>query len=309
MKVALSCGGTGGHIYPALAIAQELENCFFIGGSRLEKTLVPKSGFRFIEISTHAKNPLKILKGFRESMSILHREKPDCLIATGGYVTAPVIAAAFLLRLPIYIQEQNCIPGKVNRLAGLVAKKVFVAYTAAQKYFLPGKTIVTGNPIRQEIAHLHLHPDRNKILVFGGSLSAKSINTAIEPLKSDPVLGSRIIHLDGKNYCHDMQTLYAQSCLVVCRAGATSLAELAALGLPAILIPYPHAAHNHQEINARHFSNEGAAKIILDRDLSSAVLQQAITEIISNQETLHTMAIQMKKLGKPDAAQTIKNLL
>jgi len=305
MKVCFSCGGTGGHIYPALAIAQKFPDNFFIGGGRLEKTLVPQAGHRFYEIPAGARAPLKILNGWRQSLNILRQEKPDIILATGGYVTAPVVLAAKLLGHKVYLQEQNILPGKVNRLLGLGAEKIFVAFAGAARYLPRGKAVITGNPVRADIAAVNYSPRAPKVLAFGGSLSARSINTAINALKAGR---ADIIHLDGTNYCNDMASVYGQSRLCICRAGATTLAELAAIGLPSILVPFPQAADNHQEINARYFAERGAAVVILDRDLTAETLAAVLAEI-DHPETLAKMSQAAKALGTANAAEKIYSFL
>lgn len=301
MKVLFACGGTGGHIYPALAIAEKFPDCFFIGGGRLEKTLVPQAGHKFYEIPSSAKNAKLILQGFYQAVKIIVKEKPDIVIATGGYVTAPVILAAKILRKKIYLQEQNILPGKVNRVSGHLAEKIFAAFAGAAKYLPRNKTVITGNPVRSEIAALNYSSDASQILAFGGSLSAESINNAVNALKTNR---ADILHLDGTTYCHDMARVYSQSRLCICRAGATTLSELAAIGMPSILIPFPQAADNHQEVNARYFEENGAALVLLDKDLTADTLSAAIAKI-DNPETLTKMSEAAKKLSIPDAAQKI----
>lgn len=313
MKVCFSCGGTGGHIYPALALAEKLQSCFFIGSNRLEKELIPRQNYTFYEITSHKKNPLIILIGLFQALKILIREKPTLIISTGGYVTIPVLLAGIVLGKKIYIQEQNLLPGKVNRILSLFAKKVFITYPDSKKYFPKKNTIVTGNPLRQEILNLKYNLEKvikdKSVLVFGGSLAAQSINKTIYEIQKNSKLNFKIIHLDGKNYCHNMADAYKQSTVIVCRAGATSLAEIAAIGIPAILIPYPHAADNHQELNAKYFEDEKAAQMILDRDLSANTLLVKIQELINNQELLKKMSENMQKLGNKNAASLIINEL
>lgn len=310
MKLLICCGGTGGHIYPGIAVAQECvkrgHECFFVGGNRLEKELVPKAGFTFYEIPVHRKYPLIILRGIINAISIVRKHRPQRILTTGGYVSFPVLVAALLTRTPFYVQEQNILPGKVNRFVGFFARTVFVSFSGLDKYFFRKNIVVTGNPVRPEIASLSYFPTAEKILVFGGSLAAKKINEAVTPLKADPELGPRLIHLDGTNYCHDMAGLYKLSCLAVCRAGATSLAELAAIGMPAILIPYPHAADNHQEINARYFEKAEAAVVLLDKNCKTETLRQLIKDTLPK---CPEMSRRMRDLGVVNAAELICNLL
>ncbi|MDR2428864.1 MAG: UDP-N-acetylglucosamine--N-acetylmuramyl-(pentapeptide) pyrophosphoryl-undecaprenol N-acetylglucosamine transferase [Candidatus Margulisbacteria bacterium] len=308
MKICFSCGGTGGHIYPALAIAEKFADCFFIGSHRLEKTLVPQAGHKFYAIPASNKDPRAVAAGFYQAVKILAREKPDLVIATGGYVTVPVILAARLLGKKVYLQEQNILPGRVNRYLSRIAAKAFVAFAGAAKYFPRNKAVLTGNPVRKDILNISFSPNNTKILVFGGSLSANSINTATNSLKARKSLLNSLVHLDGTNYQHDMAGLYSNAKLCVCRAGATTLSELAAIGLPSILIPYPRAADNHQEFNARYFEERGAAVLLLDKDLTADSLAAAINRI-DNPETLTRMSNAAKTLHFKNAAEKIKNFI
>lgn len=309
MKVLLSCGGTGGHIYPALAIAEKLQDCFFIGSSRLEKELVPRAGFRFFEISTHKRNLLVILHGYFQALKIILKEKPQIILSTGGYVTIPVILAGVTLGKKIYIQEQNLLPGKVNRLLSIFAKKVFITYDGSRQYFPRKNTVLTGNPIRKEIATVSYDLEKvfthQSVLFFGGSLSARSINEVVYAMLKKYTLAYEVTHLDGKNYCHSIAELYSKATLIVCRAGATSLAELAAIGIPAILIPYPFAADNHQELNARYFAKRGAAVMLLDKELNADTLYHNIENIINDKSKLKELSKNMKNLSHPEAADSI----
>ncbi|MDR1998198.1 MAG: UDP-N-acetylglucosamine--N-acetylmuramyl-(pentapeptide) pyrophosphoryl-undecaprenol N-acetylglucosamine transferase [Candidatus Margulisbacteria bacterium] len=303
MKAAFSCGGTGGHIYPALAIAQKFPDNFFIGSNRLEKTLVPQAGHKFYEIAASPRQLFKILRGFYQSLRILAREKPDIVIATGGYVTVPVLLAARVLGQKIYLQEQNILPGRVNRCLSRLAARVFVAFAGAARYLPRHKTVVTGNPVRAEIAAVPYSAQSPGILVFGGSLAARSLNAAADGLRGTPYQ-AQLIHLNGQNYCHDMAGVYARSRLCVCRAGATTLSELAALGMPSILVPFPQAADNHQEVNARYFEQQGAAVVLLDKDLTAGTLAKAIAQI-DRPEILAAMSRRARALGLPAAAEKI----
>ena len=308
MKVCFSCGGTGGHIYPALAIAEKFADCFFIGSRRLEKTLVPQAGHKFYEIPASCQDPCAVVAGFYQAVKVLAREKPDIVIATGGYVTVPVILAARLFGKKVYLQEQNILPGRVNRYLSRLTAKVFVAFAGAARYFPRNKAVLTGNPVRKDKLNISFSPNNTKILVFCGSLSATSINTARNSLKISKSLLNSLVHLDGTNYQHDMAGLYSTAKLCVCRAGATTLSELAAIGLPSILIPYPHAADNHQEFNARYFEERGAAILLPDKDLTADSLAAAIARI-DNPETLTRMSNAAKTLHFKNAVEKIKNFI
>lgn len=308
MKVLLSCGGTGGHIYPALAIAEKLDNCFFVGGNRLEKELIPHAGYQFYEITASPKNIFKIIKGTIQSLKIIKQENPDVVLCTGGYITIPVALAAKILRKKLFLQEQNILPGKANRLLGKLSHKIFISFAGSRKYFNRSKIVLTGNPIRESIANVNYNAANlaaNTLLVFGGSLSSKAISETINTLIREYPLPFKIIHLDGSNYSHNMAELYQQSTLALCRAGATSLAELSTIGLPAILIPYPYAANNHQLYNALYFKENGAAELIPEAELSAEKLFKTINELLTNQEKLKLMSEKMKKTATKKSAELI----
>ncbi len=312
MKVLLSCGGTGGHIYPALAVAEKLEDCFFVGGSRLEKKLIPHAGFRFYEIPASPKNIFKIIKGTIRSLQIIKKEQPDLILCTGGYTTIPVALAAKLTGKKLFLQEQNILPGKANRLLGKLSQKIFISFAGSQKYFNTKKTVLTGNPVRENIARVKYNQanlDADTVLVFGGSLSSKAISETVNALVKKYLPSFKIIHLDGSNYTHDMAALYQKATLTVCRAGATSLAELSAIGLPAILIPYPYAANDHQMFNALYFAENGAAQIINEKELTPEKLWENIQSLLNNKEELKKMSEKMAQTATKNSAELIARQL
>ncbi|MGI6566883.1 MAG: undecaprenyldiphospho-muramoylpentapeptide beta-N-acetylglucosaminyltransferase [Firmicutes bacterium] len=367
MRVVIAAGGTGGHIYPGLTIANELKarypqgEILFVGTQYgLEKDIVPRAGYSLELISVQyirralsldlVKTGLVALKGLVQSLGIIRQFKPDVVIGTGGYVAGPVLLAAALSRVPTFIQEQNAFPGITNRLLGRFMSGIALGYPEAGRYFpKDGRVIVTGNPIRREIAaisreegigRLQLRPDYRTVVVFGGSQGGLSINRAMRELaprlKDEPRL--QVIHQTGKKsyeaiardvlgtsgqrkeglppavqdgcirivpYIYDMPAALAAADLVVGRAGALSIAEITVRGLPAILIPFPHAAENHQEKNARVLEQAGAARVILDRDVNADTLGSCIFELLGNPELLARMAAASRELGRADAVQVI----
>ncbi len=328
MNVVFAAGGTGGHLYPALAVAAALKNfaagarvpmqiSFLGNASRLEATLVPQAGYPLSFIAggpLARKISLQTLStvfsnayGVLLSLAALHRKQPDFIIATGGYVSFPVVIAGRLLRAlriscaRIVLLEINAYPGLTNRLVAPLVHEVWGSFASAASYF-GDKYHRTGVPLRDELtardrteaaALLGIDPGKTTILVMGGSQGARSINQAVLELLSRRRLPPdwQIVHVSGERdydrvrahqrampehpvtkllaYAHDMSAAYAACDIVVCRAGASTLAELAATAKPSILVPYPFAAENHQMANAREFAQAGAACILLDSALNS----------------------------------------
>ena len=351
-KFVITGGGTGGHIYPGIAIARAIldidpeTRIIFIGGKgQRESIIVPKSGFEFMPILVQSfprnlslrwlKVFVKVPMGFFTSISMLSDFKPNAVIATGGYVCGPVALAAILLRIPVLIQEQNAFPGITNRILGRWVDEIHIPFIEASKYFPPDKIHITGNPIRPEIttaidSREKLGLDMNKLTVtfLGGSQGAKSINSAVlgalDYLKS---LSSeiQIIHQTGEfdfprikeaysnstinalvqPFFYSLEEIYASSDLVICRSGAMTLAEITARGLPAILVPYPYAAGDHQTFNARVLEDKGAAIMIKDNQLTGEFLAKTITDLIKDKQTLNDMSEKSLSLGKPYASKDI----
>jgi len=285
-------------------------------------------------------------RGTLEAASILRRFKPDVVVGMGAYVSLPVVGAAVLRQIPTVIHEQNAVPGLVNRVLGRVATAVAVSYPGMDEFFPPDKRVVfTGNPIREEvflagkkeaIEAFDLVETRKSLLIFGGSRGAQKINDAVVEAydmwrHND---GLQIIHATGKinyepvkgaidklkssgdgliyrayPYIDNMGLAYAGTDLLVCRSGATTIAEATARGLPAVLIPYPYATDNHQEKNARRLEELGAAKVILDRDLTGKSLHEAVDSLILNEDALLSMAEASKKFGRPDASEKLAGLV
>lgn len=357
MKVILSGGGTGGHIYPALTIADQIKKLapeaeiLFVGTEQgLEKDIIPRYGYplKFIEVAGFKRSLSfdtlrscgKLFTGLYDAYNILKEEKPDLVIGTGGYVCGPICFMAALKGIPACIQEQNAMPGVTNKILSRYVKYVFLGYKEAGKYFAgKAKQVYTGNPIRTEILdnkredalrELGLDPEKKTVLVSGGSRGARSINKAM--LEAELALSGRhdvqILHATGdvnyeeymeavaerggvqeniiiKPYLHNMPMALAAADLAVFRAGAIGLAELMAKGIPSVLIPYPYATANHQEFNARAVEAEGAARVILDKDLTGEKILEMIEHLLVHEEELKSMQAAAKKLGKPQAAEAI----
>lgn len=281
-----------------------------------------------------------------ESRKIIREFRPNLVIGTGGYVCGPVLLAASLMGIPTMIQEQNVIPGITNKILAKFVDKIAVGYADADKYFKNSEKVVfTGNPIRAEVMtatreqglrELGLDPCKRTILISGGSRGARSINHAMLHVhqyfaKNQDI---QLLHVTGKNeyngivgnlmqmgidigttgnisikpYLYDMPKALAVADLAIFRAGAIGLAEITALGIPAILIPYPHAAENHQEFNARVMERQGAAVVIRDCELDGTKLLESIIELIYDTGKLTMMANASKQLGRPEAAETIAHM-
>jgi len=283
------------------------------------------------------------VRGFCQAVEIIGRWRPEAVIGTGGYVCGPVVLAAVLKRIPTLIHEQNALPGVTNRILSRFASRVAITFADSLKYFPDqSKVRLTGLPVRPEILQadrktglqkLGIKEGRFFLLSFGGSRGARSINgamlTVIKAFAGNPDV--EILHatgkagyqkfLDGcraagieldkignvtvKEYIYNMQDALAAADLVVSRAGAATLAELTALGIPSILVPYPYASENHQEFNARALEKEGAALVILDRQLNGGLLSRTITELINDRARLQAMAAASRKMGKNRALEDI----
>lgn len=278
-----------------------------------------------------------------QSFKIIKRYKPDLVIGTGGYVSGSVVLMAALLGIPTFIHEQNVVPGVTNKFLSPLARATFLSFDQSREYFShQSKLILTGNPIRfknlernksKDYKKFNLDPLKNTILVLGGSKGAASINRAVvqgisiikEIIKNKwqvlLISGqddySKIIEIIGEDnkiffverYLYDIEKAYSLANLVICRAGATTLAEISAYGIPAILIPYPYATNNHQEINARILEREGAAVVILEENLSGEKLAKVLVDLIKDKNKLEIMAKKSIELDKVDSAAKIINII
>jgi len=270
--------------------------------------------------------------------------KPDVAVGTGGYVCGPILLAASLMKIPTLIQEQNAVAGITNKILSKFAKKIAVGSELALKNFPAEKTVYTGNPIRAEVlqakkvdglAEFNFTADLPVVLISGGSRGARSINQAMtEILLTAEKFNAQFLHVTGKGefdsvtqklkdsgfnfdnpkikvvpYLYNMPRAMAMADLAIFRAGATGLAELTARGIPAILIPYPFAAENHQEFNAKALVKVGAAKMILNKDLTAEILSAELEELLNNPDALKKMSEASLSLGKPQAADEIADLI
>ncbi|HBV99003.1 MAG: UDP-diphospho-muramoylpentapeptide beta-N-acetylglucosaminyltransferase [Peptococcaceae bacterium BICA1-7] len=358
MVFVVSGGGTGGHIYPALAIARGLGDRFgaevyYIGGTRgMESDIVPREGlpFRSIPLAGFKRGlslsniavGFKALSGIRRAWGYLKEIKPDAVIGTGGYVCGPVVLAAALSGIPTLIHEQNAFPGLTNRMLARFSGCVAATFEESKKFFPAGAPVrVTGLPVRKQIFKAERDKAREKlglstgrlfVVSFGGSQGARSINNAMLSVLGRFYGDDRIsfLHVPGPGnyadfmeslntsikmdehgnititpYLHDMPTALSAADLVVCRAGAATCAELAIVGLPAILVPYPHAAGNHQEHNALALEKKGAAVVIRDGELGGSLLAAEIERLVGGARELKDMSLASRNLGRPRALDDI----
>lgn len=349
MRLLLAGGGTGGHLFPAVALAQRLLQqekdaaVQFVGTSRgLEARLLPRlelplatvpmvgvvgRGWRgWLELLP------KLLKSLIQARGILKEFSPDLVIGVGGYSSVPVLLMARLMRIPYLIHEQNARVGLSNRLLARGAKLVCLSFPEAANDLSAATTKVTGNPLRQGLEQVPAAlAEPGKLLIFGGSRGARAINQAVMamlPFLKDWTDRPEILHQTGEEdldqvrrsyseagldpaqvvpFIDDMSGAYAAARLVICRAGATTLAELSACGRPAILIPYPYAAGDHQTANARALAEAGAAHLLPQDQLSPTGLAAQVRQLWSAPEQLRSMAISARALGFPGAAEKILN--
>lgn len=354
IRLLIAAGGTGGHVYPGIAIAEEWvrqhpdSTVTFVGTTRgVEAKAVPAAGFQFRAIDVRGfprrlgigmvTSVFAFVRSFFQVAGIIKEVKPHVVIATGGYVSGPVGLWARLLAIPLVLQEQNSVPGATNRWLSLLANQVHISFIESRSYFRRRNNLkVSGNPIRRSLLRqdrqsafesLGLDPTRRTLLVFGGSRGAASINRAVAgalPLLSD-VSNLQVLWQTGSDevdslrdlaarmsypvrvhaYLDQMDKAYAVADLAVCRAGAMTIAELTACGVPAILIPYPHAARDHQTQNARGLVDRGAAEMILDRELEPADLTVHVKALFRDEARLRRMARNARAFSRTNAAERI----
>jgi UDP-N-acetylglucosamine--N-acetylmuramyl-(pentapeptide) pyrophosphoryl-undecaprenol N-acetylglucosamine transferase len=338
--ILIMAGGTGGHIFPGLAVAHEMRSAgwevVWMGArGGMEERLVPPRGYRTAWIRAKAARgkgllqklllPANLLFSFWESARHIRRLKPDVVLGLGGYVAFPGGMMASLLNRPLALHEQNAVAGLANRVLSTVSDKVMVAFPGALK-----SAEWTGNPVRSEIAAMAAPQDRFqgrqgpiRILVVGGSLGAQALNDAVPKalaLLSTPV---SVVHQSGEKHLEalrtsyrearvegelvafidDMARRYAEADLVICRAGAVTIAELSAGGMPSILVPFPHAVDDHQSANARFLADRGAAILLRQKDMTAQKLAELIGSL--DRRRLLDMASKARALGKPEAARLV----
>jgi UDP-N-acetylglucosamine--N-acetylmuramyl-(pentapeptide) pyrophosphoryl-undecaprenol N-acetylglucosamine transferase len=353
MRALIAAAGTGGHIYPGIAVAKEIvrrdsrSQIRFVGTARgLENRLVPQAGFELSIIDSaglksvgavaRLRSLAKLPRSFLDARRIIREFQPDVVIGAGGYVSGPVLLTAALLKLPTIVFESNALPGWTNRKLARFVDKAAVTFEASLPFF-GGKGVVIGNPVRREFFELPVRqrePSRLSILIFGGSQGAHAINEAM--IAALPELETqrkalRLTHQTGeadfervrsaylnagwseqaevRRYIDDMVKSFAAADLVISRAGATTTAELIAAGKAAIMIPFPLAADDHQRKNAEALEAKGAAKMILQKDLTGARLAREIERLVQLPDELVRMEAASRKLARGDAAAKAVDLI
>lgn len=350
MTILFAGGGTGGHLYPAIAIAEEIikqdskAKIVFVGTKeKIEARVVPQKGFEFhtIWISGFSRRltinnavfPLKVIFSLFQSFFVIKKIKPNVVVGTGGYVCGPILFVASLLGIPTVVHESNSYPGVTTRMLAGRVSKVFVQFDVTKQWITSKASIeVVGNPTRDELSAIShkegceffkLDANKKTIFAFGGSLGAASINRAMPEIVNDAIEHDyQVIWQTGESdwksadkiqqhknvkvmkYVDRMDCGYAAADIVVSRSGATTLAELTRIGKPAILVPYPFAAANHQEMNAETMVAAGAAVMIKDSDLKE-VLLQVLRELLFDDAKQKAMQENSLKLGKPNAGKEI----
>jgi len=358
VKLVVAGGGTGGHLFPGIAVAEEFlardkkNEALFVGTERgIEARILPRLGFRLAIISatgirgksgfSQIKGLAMLLYGYAQARQILKEFRPDRVLGVGGYASGPVVLAAGGMRIRRFIHEQNAIPGFTNKFLARFSEEVFVSLEESEQFFPGEKTLLTGNPIRKEIlaafaqenndaqhAARSTQHDPFRLLVFGGSAGAHSINQAL--IAALPLLSRYrerlvITHQTGENdlaevregygqmgfraesipFIDNMAAAYGVADLIVCRAGATTVAEVTACGKPCIFIPYPYAVDDHQRRNAEALLKKGAGFMLLDRELSGESLAQLIMDLIDNPERIAEAGRNARNLARLDAARVI----
>jgi UDP-N-acetylglucosamine--N-acetylmuramyl-(pentapeptide) pyrophosphoryl-undecaprenol N-acetylglucosamine transferase len=352
MRLIVAGGGTGGHLFPGIAVAEEFmsrdsgNEVLFVGTERgIEARVLPRLGYRLECIATaglrrvslvaRLKGIWLLLRSYFQSKRIVREFRPDLVLGVGGYASGPLVLAARRLSCPCFIHEQNALPGLTNRLLANRVNKVFISLEESREHVPAEKSILSGNPLRRQILESARQGGDNgekqldfHLLVFGGSAGAHRINEAMA--EALPHLGElrerlTITHQTGESdlasvraayegagfrtevlpFIHDMADAYRRADLVVCRAGATTVAEVTMCGKACVFIPFPYATDDHQRKNAEALVNRGAGYMILDRELSGQGLAKMVVELVRDPERLATVGRNAAALARPDAAKVI----
>ena len=349
-KILIMAGGTGGHVYPALAVANEIRqrshDVVWLGTHRgLEARVVPAAGIdiEWISVSglrgkgalTLIAAPFRLLFALFQSLRVVIRHRPAAVLGMGGFVSGPGGVAAWLLRRPLIVHEQNAVAGLTNRLLARLARVVLQAFPGS--FSASSKVITTGNPVRRSIAEvpcpserLARDGDRGRLLVLGGSLGARALNQlvpaalALLPSASRPDVrhqtGERTadearaayndadVEVTLETFIEDMAEAYAWADVIVCRAGALTVAEVAAVGLPAVFVPFPFAVDDHQTANARSLADAGGAVVLQESELTAERLADVLNEWFADREILLDRARKARSQARPDALERITGI-
>ncbi|WP_375418226.1 undecaprenyldiphospho-muramoylpentapeptide beta-N-acetylglucosaminyltransferase [uncultured Hymenobacter sp.] len=352
LRIIISGGGTGGHIFPAVAIANELRRRYpdadilFVGANgRMEMTRVPEAGYEIVGLDISGLQrrltpenllfPLRVLRAVRKAGQLIEQFRPDAVVGVGGYASAPVLLAATSRRIPSLIQEQNSYAGLVNKLLAKRVNKICVAYEGMAKFFPADKLVLTGNPVRTEIARADraeaqrffgLDPARKTLLVVGGSLGARTLNQATAaalprlreagvqllwqtgklyyPLAQEQAAGFAADNLQALEFIQRMDLAYAAADVVISRAGALSVSELCLTGKPAVLVPSPNVAEDHQTKNALALVSKGAAVLITDEHAPQRLYDEAL-RLLADEPRQQQLSQRIRELAKLEATAAI----
>ena len=363
-RIIFTCGGTAGHVNPAIALAQLMQErdpareVLFVGAERgLERDLVPKAGypFRTVHISSFHRSmrpaelrhnlisAVNLARAPREARAILRQFRPDVVIGTGGYASYPMVRAAARAGIPTAVHESNMVPGLTTEVLSAYADRIMVGFEACREHYrCPEKVVVTGTPVREDFfrmtkeeakRQLGVDDGRPLIVSFWGSLGASGMNRQMADFLALEAAREPFHHIHGagrsgypallellrekdvdladhpalqvREYIYDMAPVMRAADLVLCRAGASTISELTALGVPAVIVPSPYVTNNHQEKNARMLESAGAAAVVPEKDSSGQVLFQAVCGILHDGERRRAMERAMGSLGIRDAAERI----
>ncbi len=348
LSLVVAGGGTGGHLFPGISVAEALldrlpgSRVLFVNAGRpLERRILARGNWPYHAIAVEgikgrgrlaqARAATRLPRALAQSYTVIKCHRPDVVLGVGGYSSGPVVMAAWMLKVPTALHEQNLLPGVTNRILARLVDRIYLSFEKSRQVFPPAKTLVTGNPVRRRIIRAARKAKSGTaagpptVLVIGGSQGAHRINLALAGAARQlaAVDRLRIVHQTGpadremvaaayseagldcevKPFFDSMDRRYLEAHLVICRAGASTVAEITALGKPAILIPFPHAADDHQTFNARSLESAGAAEVIAEKDLVPEALAQRITTLLKERGRLEKMAAAARSLGNLAAAE------
>ena len=347
-RIIIAGGGTGGHLFPGIAVAREIQSryrnagvLFVVGRKKMETGILSTYQFETESIDVKGLKGQGWKQGFQvltriprsimQSASIIRRFSPSVVLGVGGYSSGPFCLAARGMGIPTAVHEQNSYPGLTNRLLTRIVDRTFISFEACEPFFKTKRKVLTGNPVREELIQEQEKPENKKtfsVLVVGGSQGARAINEAfVDTLAQLKAAGKKIraIHQTGQTdyervqtdytnrglsgkvtpFIHEMAEAYGFAQMVVGRAGATTIFELAALGKPSILVPYPFAANQHQETNANALVEIGGAEMIHQKDLNGESLGRVLMKYMNDRAALEKMGERARRIYRPDAAKTI----
>jgi UDP-N-acetylglucosamine--N-acetylmuramyl-(pentapeptide) pyrophosphoryl-undecaprenol N-acetylglucosamine transferase len=358
MKLIVAGGGTGGHLFPGIAVAEEFlsrddkNQVLFVGSEKgIEARTIPQLGYRLELISAagvRGKSPFSKVKGaallmygYAQSRKLLQRYQPDLVLGVGGYASLPMVLAAKGMNIPRFIHEQNSLPGMANKVLSRIADKVFISLEESAQFFPKKSTLLTGNPLRRQILETlgadqqgkqhgtSLDPSKFNLFIFGGSQGAHALNVALpQTIAKLPVEAKQrlvITHQTGKDdfllvktayqevgfaaevrpFIDNMAAEYRKADLIICRAGATTIAEVTALGKACLFVPFPHATDDHQRLNAEALLKKGACEMLLEHEINGVKLATTITRLMDNPTDLHRIGENAAGLARLDAARII----